>query len=249
MLYMIGIGLGNEKDITLNQLEIIKNSDLVYLESYTSMLNFDIKDLEKLINKNVILADRNLVEVSNEIIINSIIKNVCFLVKGDVFSATTHSDLFLRAKEKNIEVKILHNASILNAVSDCGLSLYKFGKIASIPFDNKNIETPYNILLENKDMHTLFLLDLDPKNNKYMNFKTALEYLLKLEKEKNKNLINMNSNVVVCVALGTDNELIKYGKVNDLLNLNIEVYPQCLIIPGKLHFIEEEMLNNYKRSI
>ena len=62
MLYMIGIGLGNEKDITLNQLDILNNSDLIYLECYTSMINFNIKDLEMLINKKIILADRNLVE-------------------------------------------------------------------------------------------------------------------------------------------------------------------------------------------
>jgi len=246
MLYMIGIGLGNEKDITLNQLDILKNSDLIYLECYTSMINFNIKDLEILINKNIILADRNLVENSNDIIDNSISKNVCFLVKGDVFSATTHSDLFLRAKSKNIKVKILHNASIINAVSDSGLSLYKFGKISSIPFDNKNIETPYEILLENRDMHTLFLLDLDVFKNKYMNFKEALVYLLRLEKEKNNNLVNEDTYVVVCAALGTADGVIKYGKISDLLKLSIEIYPQCIIIPGKLHFIEEEMLNNYK---
>ena len=246
MLYMIGIGLGNEKDITLNQLDILKNSDLIYLECYTSMINFNIKDLEILINKNIILADRNLVENSNDIIDNSISKNVCFLVKGDVFSATTHSDLFLRAKSKNIKVKILHNASIINAVSDSGLSLYKFGKISSIPFDNKNIETPYEILLENRDMHTLFLLELDVFKNKYMNFKEALVYLLRLEKEKNNNLVNEDTYVVVCAALGTADGVIKYGKISDLLKLSIEIYPQCIIIPGKLHFIEEEMLNNYK---
>jgi diphthamide biosynthesis methyltransferase len=38
MLFMIGLGLGDEKDITLKGLEAIKSSDRVFLESYTSIL-------------------------------------------------------------------------------------------------------------------------------------------------------------------------------------------------------------------
>ena len=49
-------------------------------------------------------------------------------------SATTHSDLLLRAKEMNIEVGVVHNASIMNAISCCGLQLYRFGEAVSIPF-------------------------------------------------------------------------------------------------------------------
>lgn len=58
---------------------------------------------------------------------------VAFLVAGDPLCATTHCDLFLRAKEKKVEVKVIHNASIMNAVASCGLSLYRFGETVSIP--------------------------------------------------------------------------------------------------------------------
>lgn len=44
-------------------------------------------------------------------------------------SATTHSDLLLRAKEKGVTVKVVHNASILTAVGACGLHLYRFGQV------------------------------------------------------------------------------------------------------------------------
>ena len=33
---------------------------------------------------------------------------------------------------------------------------------------------------------------------------------------------------------------------DEAYQLNIEVYPQCVIIPGDLHFIEEEMLSCFK---
>lgn len=38
MLYLIGIGLGDERDITLRGLDAIKQCDYVFLESYTSIL-------------------------------------------------------------------------------------------------------------------------------------------------------------------------------------------------------------------
>ena len=50
-LYMIGIGLSDEKDISLKGLEAVRKCDKIYLESYTSKLNCSIKDLENLYGK------------------------------------------------------------------------------------------------------------------------------------------------------------------------------------------------------
>ena len=38
MLYLVGLGLGDAKDITVRGLEIVKKADKVYLEAYTSIL-------------------------------------------------------------------------------------------------------------------------------------------------------------------------------------------------------------------
>jgi diphthine methyl ester synthase len=38
MLYLIGLGLADEKDITVKGLEIVKRAERVYLEAYTSIL-------------------------------------------------------------------------------------------------------------------------------------------------------------------------------------------------------------------
>lgn len=38
MLYVIGLGLGDVKDITVKGLEIVKSCEFVYLEAYTSVL-------------------------------------------------------------------------------------------------------------------------------------------------------------------------------------------------------------------
>lgn len=41
MLYLIGLGLCDENDITLKGLECIKKSEIVYLEHYTSILHVE----------------------------------------------------------------------------------------------------------------------------------------------------------------------------------------------------------------
>lgn len=53
--------------------------------------------------------------------------NYAFLVVGDAFCATTHSDLYLRAVKLGIKVEVIHNASIISAVGCSGLQVYRFG--------------------------------------------------------------------------------------------------------------------------
>lgn len=48
---------------------------------------------------------------------------MALLVVGDPFSATTHTDLSLRAKEAGIPCQVVHNASIMNAVGCTGLQV------------------------------------------------------------------------------------------------------------------------------
>lgn len=41
MLYLIGLGLAGEKDITVKGLEIVRRASRVYLEAYTAILLVD----------------------------------------------------------------------------------------------------------------------------------------------------------------------------------------------------------------
>jgi diphthine synthase len=38
MFYFVGLGLSDEKDITVKGLEIVKRAERVYLEAYTAIL-------------------------------------------------------------------------------------------------------------------------------------------------------------------------------------------------------------------
>jgi diphthine synthase len=242
MLYLIGIGLNDEKDISVKGLETVRKCESVYLESYTSKLSCSVEDLEKVYGKKIITADRDLVEKKAEdtILKDAKTKETALLIIGDVFGATTHIDILLRAKKANIETKIIHNASILTAVGVTGLELYKFGKTTSIPFNNDDIKSPVNVLKSNQSIgfHTLFLLDLDPLNNKFLTVSEAAGYLL-------KEGVESETLAVACAQLGSEEPIIKAGKLSEIQSLKIEKYPQCLIIPGNLHFMEEEALKLY----
>lgn len=45
MLYLIGLGLTDEADVSVKGLELIKKADRVYLEAYTSILLVDTAKL------------------------------------------------------------------------------------------------------------------------------------------------------------------------------------------------------------
>ena len=237
MLYLISLGL-NENDINLNSLETAKKCDKLYLENYTSK-GCGAKDLETLFGKKIIQLFRDKVE-SDFLIKESKRKNIGLLVYGDCLFATTHISLILDAKKENVKVEVIHNNSVFNYLGDVGLSIYNYGKIGSITFDFK-VNAPYNILKDNLKInaHTLFLLDLDVKNNKYLSINESLKYLL--DKGMGNRL------VIGCCALGTKEKIIKVGMAKELLSYKFDQYPQCLVVPAdKLHFIEEEALELWK---
>ncbi len=235
MLNIIGIGLNDEKDVSVKGLDLIKSSDFIYLENYTSKLQCSLEDLEIFYGKKVILVEREFVEDGKEMIEKSKTQNVSLLIIGDVFSATTHISLYQDAIDAKVEINIINNASVLNAIGVTGLSLYKFGKTTSISFHES--EVPIKVIKDNFPLHTLCLLDLTPKENKFMEASDAIERLISqgLDPEKK---------VIVCSQLGSKYSTIIYSKAKELKPLN--KYPQCLIVPGELHFMEEEFLENFK---
>jgi len=85
-------------------------------------MNYYLK--EEYYGREVIVADREFVEQKSEEIIDSAVdSDVAFLVVGDPFGATTHTDLVLRAKESGVKYQVIHNASIMNAIGCCGLQV------------------------------------------------------------------------------------------------------------------------------
>ncbi len=242
MLYIIGIGLSDEKDITVKGLEAVKKCKKVYLESYTSLLSVSVAKLEKFYGKKITQAGRDMIENGQERILDEAKKkDVALLIVGDIFSATTHHTYLSEASKKGVKVLVINNASVLTAVGVTGLQLYKFGKVTSIPFDNSNVEEPINVLKQNQKMglHTLFLLDLEPLSGKFLSIGDALEYLMAKGLAKNQICVG-------CARLGSKDYFVKSGKASELVKEEFGKAPYCLIIPGKVHFMEEEALEMFK---
>ncbi|MBD3259537.1 diphthine synthase [Candidatus Woesearchaeota archaeon] len=266
MLTFIGLGLWDEKDITVKGLEAVKNADYVYLESYTGVLGVPVSKLKRFYMKDIILASRTIVEQeAEEILDKAENKNVVFLVVGDPFAATTHTDLLLRAIEKNIECKIVHNASIFSAISGTGLQLYKFGRTTSlvIPEKNWNPETAYDAIKENKEngLHTLVLLDIkidfdrtyktsrkftEDKSFRFMKINDAVKLLLEIESRRGENVFEAGTMCLGCARLGSNKQIIKYAEAQELEHLDFGEPLHCLIVPGELHFMEEKVLELFK---
>ncbi|MBW3012054.1 diphthine synthase [Candidatus Woesearchaeota archaeon] len=251
MLTLIGIGLDNEKDITVKGLEAVKQADFVYLENYTSKLNCSVKDLEKFYGKDIILADREIVESrAEEILEKAKTKNVAFLVIGDIFGATTHTDLYLRAVNEKIKDNVIHGTSIINAVGSTGLQLYNFGKAVSLVFAEKgwSPESAYEGIKANKalSLHTLVLLFIDVKENRYMTVNEGIKILLDIEEKRNEKVFTKDTKCIGVARIGSTGQKIKYGNAEQLLKEDFGAPLHSLIIPGKLHFIEEDMLKLFE---
>jgi diphthine synthase len=248
-LYIIGIGLSDEKDITVKGLETVKRSDFVYLEVYTSVLQIKTEKLEQFYGKKIIRADRDLIENRpDEMIERAKKKDVSLMVIGDPLSATTHIDIMMRAKEKNVDVKIIFNASVLTAVGMTGLQLYKFGKTTSLPFpENVKSETAYDVIVQNQKnkMHTLVLLDLDPIKDKFMKVNDAIRILSDIEKRRKESVFTDETLIVGCARLGSDDFFVKAGKAKELMKIDFGKPPHCLIIPSEMHFMEEDALKRF----
>lgn len=270
MLYIIGLGLGDERDITLRGLEAVKKCDKVYIEAYTSLLSFGLSTdglstLEKLYGRPITLADREMVEEkADKILSESQDSNVAFLVVGDPFGATTHTDLVVRAKKLGIQVKAVHNASVMNAIGICGLQLYRYGETVSIPFftETWRPDSFYEKIKRNRalGLHTLCLLDIRVKEPtleslcrgkklyeppRYMTVNTAIEQLLEVEQLQGESVYNEDTLCVGFARLGSEDQMIIASTMRQLQMVDFGAPLHCLVIVGETHPVEEEMLDFY----
>ncbi|ODV81436.1 diphthine synthase [Suhomyces tanzawaensis NRRL Y-17324] len=267
MLYLIGLGLSYESDITVRGLEVVKKCKRVYLEAYTSILMAaDKESLEKFYGREVILADRELVETgSDEILADAQTEDIAFLVVGDPFGATTHTDLIIRARELKIKVEAIHNASVMNAVGACGLQLYQFGQTVSLVFftDSWKPDSFYNKVMENRKigLHTLLLLDIKVKEQsienmargrliyeppRYMDIATACQQLLEIEDLRQEQAYTPNTPCVAVSRLGSPSQTFKAGTLKELSEYDSGEPLHSLVMLGRqVHDLELEYLYQY----
>ena len=246
MLYLISMGLHDENDMSLRALEAAKKCDSLYCEFYTSRPETTVEKISRLVGKHVTELKRSGLEENSKLIIKEArSKYVGILVGGDALSATTHISMIMEARKAGIKTRVIHGSSIFTAIAETGLQLYNFGKTTTLPFPEKNYSatSPYDTIAQNKKagLHTLVLLDTKP--DKQMDALTGMKRLLDMEKEKKGKILEQKTKVVAACDLGGEG-IIKYDTMENLIkNKNLSgKTPAVIIIPGKLHFLEEEFL-------
>ena len=247
-LVFVGLGLNDEKGITVKGLEETKTADQAFMELYTSLMpDFSLQRFEVLCAKKIqVVTRRELEEENGKVILEAAKRGkAVFLVPGDPFIATTHVTLRIDAQKQGIKTRIVHGASIMSAiVSLSGLHNYKFGKTVTVPFPENFSETPYNVIGQNKSLglHTLCLLDLKANEHNFLSINQALKMLSEVEQKKGKGIVTANTVAVGVARAGSNNPTLKADFVKDLANYDFGEPPFSLIFPGDLHFMEVESL-------
>jgi diphthine synthase len=241
MLYIIGLGL-NAKGISVQGMEIAKRCKRVYIETYTVNYPYPFTSVEHVLGKDVEPLNREKVE-GMEFLEHARKADVALLVYGSPLMATTHIAILDEAEKSGIKTEVIHAGSVFDGVSETGLQLYKFGKIASMPaWDYEKKFTPdsfMEIIKENQSInaHSLILIDIG------LDIQDALN---QLEEAAENHKIKLDR-LILCQQLGEKKQKIFYKKFSEMKEEFTGVRkPYCLILPGdKLHPMEEEYLKKF----
>ncbi len=227
MLKLIGIGLRDEKDVSLRAIEEARECERVFLETYTNPWKGSIGRLEETIGRKIEHLGRE--EVESDFLVGlAESSDIALLVPGDPLSATTHMSLVTDARRKGIKVRIVHSSSIFTAIAETGLHLYKFGRTATIPKPSKGYR-PMSFaqaVEQNRKsgLHTLLLVD----TAEGMDAETAMELMEEA-----------GIGEAIAVADVGGEGVIRKWKKGERFSLP---RPFCFVVPGELHFSEREFL-------
>ncbi len=242
-LSLISIGLADELDLSQRAIQEARACGPLYAELYTTILDTDLERLSTLIGKPVKPLTRSQLEEGSEGLLEEAQRRrVGVLIGGDCLTATTHVGLLLDAAKKGVPVKVVHGSSVLTAVAETGLSLYKFGRIVTLPLPERApLDTVLRTLRENREhgLHTLVLLDIDAEEGRHQTIPQALNTLLQAEDPES---FNPDTLTVAAARLGWKDQTIRAGKASEIAALDLGPPPYAIIVPGDLHFLEAEAL-------
>ena len=179
--------------------------------------------------------------------------------------ATTHTDLVLRARELNIPVQTIHNASIMSAIGTTGLQLYNFGQTVSMVFftDTWKPSSFYDRLKENHQigLHSLLLLDIKVKEQSLENlargrkiyepprFMTVAEcasQMLEIEQERREGVCKPDNLAVGVARVGAADQKMIAGTLKQLSTVELGPPLHSMVLLGKRsHYLERDYMKGY----
>lgn len=243
MLIFAGIGLSGPDSITKEVEVLIDSAEHIYVERYTSPMDLNFfqhmaVEVEE-VTREYVEDGRALLDLASN-------KTVVLLCYGDPMVATTHAELRIRAENRGISTRVVHNASILSSLPGAtGLHSYKFGRsaTATIGSDPAALSLYYSLHSNLVNgLHTPILLDYNLRENEHLTPNKAMVALLDREGEQSMGVFKLDSLIIIVSRLGSVHEDIVGGSVGSLKDREFGDPPYVLILPGKLHFTEEEFL-------
>jgi diphthine synthase len=247
MLTFIGLGLSDERDISVKGLEAVRSADRVYLERHTSRLTgTSIAAMEQFYGRPVIPVTREEMEVHPGAILSCARdRDVALLCGGDPMVSTTHADLRLRAKAAGVETRIIHGASIQSAVSGLtGLQNYRFGKPTSLPFPSGSWfpTTPLETVLANLALHLHTLVYLDIRGERFMTVKEGIALLGEMAARISRPAPGF---FVGIARAGSPDSVVAAGGAERLAGVEFGPPLHILVVPADLHPVEQEYLEAF----
>ncbi|MFP4174891.1 MAG: diphthine synthase [Halobacteriales archaeon] len=240
MLTFVGLGLYDERDVTLKGRDEIADADVAYAEFYTSVLPAaPVEDLEEFHATPIEVLERDEVESGDRVVEDATELDVVFLVGGDPMVSTTHADLRLRAIERGVETRVVHGPSAATAVCGAtGLQNYRFGASTTLPFDDHDgwePDSPFERVADNleRDLHTLVYLDISD-DGRYMRASDAADRLAESDVDA--------STVVGVARLGSDDVEVFAGTPGEVADHGFGSPLHLLVVPASPHPVEEESL-------
>jgi len=259
MLTFVGLGLYDERSVTVRGRDAICGADRVFAEFYTSRLaGATVADLEATHGVDIEVRDRAGVERDPGPILDAADDgDAVFLTGGDPMVSTTHADLRLRAHERGIATRVIHGTTVSTAAASLtGLQNYRFGKATTLPFESSHggegiPDSVLDTVGDNRDrgLHTLIYLDIDrdrghePRGgegagmedheDRYMTGDHAAELLADA---------GLSGVGVVVGRAGSDDPTVRADRLDVLAQEDFGPPLHLLVIPGDLHPLEREAL-------
>ncbi len=246
MLTFVGLGLYDERSVTVAGQDAIRAADTVFAEFYTSTLTgTTIESLEQYHDTTITVATREDVEQTPAKILQAAkTESVVFLTAGDPMVSTTHIDLRLRAHNRNISTRIINGTSAQTAASSLtGLQNYRFGKATTLPFPDTftNQAVPNSVITtitnnRDRDLHTLVYLDIHATEEQYLDIPTAAKTLSP----------HFGGELGVGIArAGSQSPTVIADRLDSLASHSFGDPLHLLIIPGPLHELEGKALHAF----
>ena len=249
MLYIMGIGLRGAMGLTMEEQDLLKKPGPVFFETYTSVSPAStLRDLERIIGRDVIPIGRNEVEDGSMLIELALTEDVFLLITGDPLSATTHNQLRADARDAGIEVRIIENASIISVIpGKIGLFPYKMGPPVSLPF-LYDIFLPRSVCDKigvnlKSGLHTILLLDL--REGRTMYSYEAVEALFKLEEKYSIGTVKPETMIFSVSKVSQEGEKLIFDTAENIMKMRLEESPAALVIPSDLNYNEKYFVDKF----